>query len=101
MDLAKLPQDDPATFHLMQKGDTVGVFQIESRAQQATLPRMKPNSFYDVAVEVALIRPGPIEGGLMHPYLARREGREPITYPDERVRSRMGSALAYRSSAPR
>ncbi len=86
VDLAHLPQDDPATYRMMQQADTIGVFQIESRAQMATLPRMKPACFYDVAIEVAIIRPGPIEGGLMHPFLARREGLEPVTYLDERLR---------------
>jgi error-prone DNA polymerase len=80
IDLAHIPKDDPATYDLMQKADTIGVFQIESRAQMATLPRMKPKVFYDVVVEVAIIRPGPIQGHLMHPYLARRQGKEPITY---------------------
>jgi error-prone DNA polymerase len=76
----KLPQDDPATYAMIQKADTIGVFQIESRAQMATLPRMKPACFYDIVIEVAIIRPGPIEGGLMHPYLARRSGKEPQSY---------------------
>jgi len=76
----KLPQDDPATYEMIRKADTIGVFQIESRAQMATLPRMKPVCFYDIVIEVAIIRPGPIRGGLMHPYLARREGKEPETY---------------------
>jgi error-prone DNA polymerase len=76
----KLPQDDPATYEMIQKADTIGVFQIESRAQMATLPRMKPVCFYDLVIEVAIIRPGPIQGGLMHPYLARRQGREPESY---------------------
>ncbi len=80
VDLAQLPQDDPKTFEMMRSADTVGVFQIESRAQMATLPRMKPECFYDVVIEVAIIRPGPIQGHLMHPYLARRAGREEITY---------------------
>ena len=69
-----------ATFEMMQKADTIGVFQIESRAQMATLPRMKPKCFYDVVIEVAIIRPGPIQGDMVHPYLARRAGREPVTY---------------------
>ncbi len=86
MDLVEIPQDDPPTFELMQRADTIGVFQIESRAQMATLPRMKPKCFYDVVVEVAIIRPGPIQGDLVHPYLARRTGKEPITYFDERLR---------------
>ena len=76
----KLPQDDPATYEMIQKADTIGVFQIESRAQMATLPQMKPKRFYDIVIEVAIIRPGPIRGGLMHPYLARREGSEPESY---------------------
>src|SRR5204863_1732248 len=71
---------DPATFEMMGKADTIGVFQIESRAQMSTLPRMKPTCFYDVVVEVAIIRPGPIQGGLMHPYLERRAGRQPVAY---------------------
>ncbi len=80
VDLAHLPQDDPETYKLMQTADTIGVFQIESRAQMATLPRMKPNCFYDVVIEVAIIRPGPIQGHLMHPYLARRSGKEKVSY---------------------
>ncbi len=85
MELHEIPQDDPATFEMMQRADTIGVFQIESRAQMATLPRMKPKCFYDVVVEVAIIRPGPIQGDLVHPYLARRAGKEKITYSDERL----------------
>ena len=80
IDLAQLPQNDPKTYKIMQSADTIGVFQIESRAQMATLPRLKPKNFYDVAVEVAIIRPGPIQGGLMHPYLARRSGKEKVAY---------------------
>lgn len=80
LDLAQLPRDDARTFELMQKADTIGVFQIESRAQMATLPRLKPKNFYDVVIEVAIIRPGPIQGRLMHPYLARRAGKEVIAY---------------------
>ena len=85
VDLAKIPTDDPATFDMMQKADTIGVFQIESRAQMATLPRMKPNCFYDVVIEVAIIRPGPIQGNMVHPYLARRAGREDVDYIDPRL----------------
>src|SRR6266699_778560 len=85
IDLAHIPKDDAATFEMMQKADTIGVFQIESRAQMATLPRMKPECFYDVVIEVAIIRPGPIQGDMVHPYLARRAGREPITYFDPRL----------------
>jgi error-prone DNA polymerase len=70
---------------MMCRADTIGVFQIESRAQMATLPRMKPRTFYDVAIEVAIIRPGPIQGGLMNPYLARRSLKQPVTYIDPRL----------------
>jgi len=81
LDLAHLPPDDPATYAMIRRADTVGVFQIESRAQMATLPRLAPRTFYDLVVEVAIIRPGPIVGRMVHPYLARRAGREPVTYP--------------------
>ena len=80
VDLAHLPPDDPAVYAMLQAADTVGVFQIESRAQMATLPRMKPRTFYDLVVEVAIIRPGPIVGRMVHPYLDRRNGRAPIRY---------------------
>jgi error-prone DNA polymerase len=85
VDLAKIPKDDPATFKMMQEADTIGVFQIESRAQMATLPRMQPKCFYDVVIEVAIIRPGPIQGDMVHPYLARRAGREEPDCLDERL----------------
>ncbi|MBN2495000.1 MAG: error-prone DNA polymerase [Deltaproteobacteria bacterium] len=81
IDLARLPAGDPGVYALLQRADTVGVFQVESRAQMATLPRMRPRCFYDLVVEVALIRPGPIAGRMVHPYLNRRAGREPVTYP--------------------
>ena len=80
IDLARLPPDDPEVYARLRKADTIGVFQIESRAQMATLPRMKPERFYDLVVEVAIIRPGPIVGKMVHPYLNRRAGREPVTY---------------------
>src|SRR5256714_4031115 len=86
LDLAHLPKDDAKTFEMMQTADTIGVFQIESRAQMATLPRMKPKCFYDVVIEVAIIRPGPIQGDMVHPYLARRAKKEPVTYFDERLK---------------
>jgi len=86
LDLAHIPKDDPATFEMMRQADTIGVFQIESRAQMATLPRMKPKCFYDVVIEVAIIRPGPIQGDMVHPYLNRRAGREEITYFDDRLK---------------
>ncbi len=81
IDLAHLPPDDPETYAMIQRADTVGTFQIESRAQMATLPRMKPACFYDLVVEIAIIRPGPIVGEMVHPYLNRRAGREEVTYP--------------------
>ena len=81
LDLAQIPADDPLTYDMLQKADTVGVFQVESRAQMATLPRMKPTHFYDLVVEVAIIRPGPIVGEMVQPYLKRRAGREKISYP--------------------
>jgi len=81
IDLAQLPADDPLTYSMLQKADTVGVFQVESRAQMATLPRMKPACFYDLVVEVAIIRPGPIVGEMVQPYLRRRSSEEPVTYP--------------------
>jgi error-prone DNA polymerase len=81
IDLAHLPPDDPKVYDMLCKADTVGVFQIESRAQMATLPRMRPERFYDLVVEVAIIRPGPIVGRMVHPYLNRRAGRERVTYP--------------------
>jgi error-prone DNA polymerase len=80
-DLAHLPPDDPKVYEMLQKADTVGVFQVESRAQMATLPRLRPERFYDLVVEVAIIRPGPIVGHMVHPYLRRRAGLEPVKYP--------------------
>jgi error-prone DNA polymerase len=81
LDYARLPVDDPKVYAMLRAADTVGVFQVESRAQMATLPRMKPDHFYDLVVEVAIIRPGPIVGKMVNPYLARRTGREPVRYP--------------------
>lgn len=80
VDLAKLDLSEPAVYEMLQRADSVGVFQVESRAQMATLPRLKPRVFYDLVVEVALIRPGPIQGGSVHPYIKRRNGEEPVTY---------------------
>src|SRR6185312_3420517 len=80
IDLATIPQEDEV-YDLLCAADTIGVFQVESRAQMATLPRLRPRCFYDLVVEVALIRPGPIQGGSVHPYLRRRNGQEEVTYP--------------------
>ncbi len=93
LDLAHIPKDDAATFEMMCQADTIGVFQIESRAQMATLPRMKPKCFYDVVIEVAIIRPGPIQGDMVHPFLARRAGKEKVTYLDPRLEPILGRTL--------
>jgi len=79
--LASVPQDDGETYAMIQKADTIGVFQIESRAQMSMLPRLKPATFYDLVIEVAIVRPGPIQGDMVHPYLKRREGKEKVSYP--------------------
>ncbi|MFN2530039.1 MAG: DNA polymerase III subunit alpha [Pyrinomonadaceae bacterium] len=81
VDLAHLPSDDPAVYAALQKADTVGMFQVESRAQMSCLPRLQPKKFYDIVVQVAIIRPGPIVGNMVHPYLKRRQGREKVIYP--------------------
>ncbi|MGC6427176.1 MAG: DNA polymerase III subunit alpha [Akkermansiaceae bacterium] len=86
IDLARIPKDDPATYTMLCEADTIGTFQVESRAQMATLPIMRPQKFYDLAIEVAIIRPGPIVGDLVHPYLNRRNGRAPIDYIHESFR---------------
>ena len=85
--LQDIPPEDAAVYDMLGRADTVGVFQIESRAQMGMLPRLKPRRFYDLVIEVAIVRPGPIQGGMVHPYLRRRQGLEPVTYPSEAVRS--------------
>lgn len=84
--LSTAPAEDPAVYTMIQHADTIGVFQIESRAQMSMLPRLKPKTFYDLVIEVAIVRPGPIQGNMVHPYLRRRQGREPVTYPSPIVR---------------
>lgn len=84
--LATVPAEDPVVYGMISRADTVGVFQIESRAQMAMLPRLRPRNYYDLVIEVAIIRPGPIQGDMVHPYLRRRSGAEPVTYPSEAVR---------------
>ena len=84
--LAGVPPDDPAVYAMIRRADTMGVFQIESRAQMSMLPRLRPRSFYDLVIEVAIVRPGPIQGNMVHPYLRRRNGEEPVTYPNEAIR---------------
>jgi error-prone DNA polymerase len=86
MRVQDIPAEDPAVYAMIQKADTVGVFQIESRAQMSMLPRLRPENFYDLVIEVAIVRPGPIQGGMVHPYLRRRRGLEPVAYPSEAVR---------------
>lgn len=93
IDVAELPNDDAATYAMIQAADTVGVFQIESRAQMSMLPRLKPACFYDLVVEVAIVRPGPIQGGMVHPYLQRRMGREEVVYPSPEMREILGPTL--------
>jgi error-prone DNA polymerase len=85
--LATIPAEEPDTYRMIQRADTIGVFQIESRAQMSMLPRLRPERFYDLVIEVAIVRPGPIQGDMVHPYLRRRTGEEPIDYPSEAVRS--------------
>ncbi len=92
-DLAKIPQEDPATYAMIRKADTLGTFQIESRAQMAMLPRIKPRTFYDLVVQVAIVRPGPIQGDMVHPYLRRREGKEPVEYPTPELEAVLGKTL--------
>ena len=84
--VSSLPAEDPATYHMLQKADSVGVFQVESRAQMSMLPRLKPACFYDLVIEVAIVRPGPIQGNMVHPYLLRRQGKEAVTYSNDAVR---------------
>jgi len=85
--LATLPKEDPATYAMIGRAETMGVFQIESRAQMAMLPRLKPVKFYDLVIEVAIVRPGPIQGDMVHPYLRRRLEQEPVTYPSEKLKA--------------
>ncbi|MGE5616450.1 MAG: error-prone DNA polymerase, partial [Bacillota bacterium] len=92
-EMSQIPPEDPATYEMIQKADTIGVFQIESRAQMAMLPRLKPACFYDLVIEVAIVRPGPIMGRMVHPYLRRREGTEPVTYASEDVKKVLDRTL--------
>ena len=91
--LATIPQDDPAVYDMICEADTVGVFQIESRAQMSMLPRLKPRCFYDLVIEVAIVRPGPIQGDMVHPYLRRRAGLEHVTYPNNAIREVLDRTL--------
>ena len=91
--LATVPAEDPAVYEMISRADTVGVFQIESRAQMSMLPRLKPACFYDLVIEVAIVRPGPIQGDMVHPYLRRRSGEEPVTFPSEAIREVLEKTL--------
>ncbi|MFC5473626.1 error-prone DNA polymerase [Paraherbaspirillum soli] len=91
--LADIPAEDPATYDMICRADTVGVFQIESRAQMTMLPRLKPRTYYDLVIEVAIVRPGPIQGGMVHPYLRRRQGLEPVTYPSADMKTALSRTL--------
>jgi error-prone DNA polymerase len=93
LDLATIPAEDPRTYAMIRKADTLGVFQIESRAQMSMLPRIKPRTFYDLVIEVAIVRPGPIQGDMVHPYLRRREGKEPVVYPKPELEKVLGKTL--------
>jgi error-prone DNA polymerase len=91
--MADIPAEDPAVYHMIQQADTIGVFQIESRAQMSMLPRLRPRNYYDLVIEIAIIRPGPIQGDMVHPYLRRRSGEEQITYPSEAVKDVLSRTL--------
>jgi error-prone DNA polymerase len=93
LDLATIPAEDPKTYAMIRKADTLGTFQIESRAQMAMLPRIKPRTFYDLVIEVAIVRPGPIQGDMVHPYLRRREGKENVIYPKPELEKVLGKTL--------
>lgn len=88
-----VPAEDPSVYQMMSAADTVGVFQIESRAQMSMLPRMQPRCFYDLVIEVAIVRPGPIQGGMVHPYLKRRQGKEAVTYPSPEIETALARTL--------
>jgi error-prone DNA polymerase len=91
--LANLPAEEPAVYAMISRADTIGVFQIESRAQMSMLPRLAPKTFYDLVIEVAIVRPGPIQGDMVHPYLRRRQGREPVAYPSRELEAVLGKTL--------
>ncbi|MEO5686193.1 MAG: DNA polymerase III subunit alpha, partial [Burkholderiaceae bacterium] len=91
--LQDIPEEDASVYDMLCTGDSVGVFQVESRAQMSMLPRLRPRTFYDLVVEVAIVRPGPIQGGMVHPYLKRREQKEPVTYPSDEVKEALSRTL--------
>ena len=91
--LATIPKEDPAVYRMLQRADSLGVFQVESRAQMSMLPRLKPKEFYDLVIEVAIVRPGPIQGDMVHPYLRRRQGLEPVSYPSKELEAVLDKTL--------
>lgn len=91
--LADIPREDKATYDMLSRGDSLGVFQVESRAQMSMLPRLKPQNFYDLVIEIAIVRPGPIQGDMVHPYLRRRDGIEPVHYQNDKIKSVLESTL--------
>jgi error-prone DNA polymerase len=99
--MAEIPAEDAAVYDMICRGDTVGVFQIESRAQMAMLPRLRPRNFYDLVIEVSIVRPGPITGGMVHPYLRRRKGDEPVEYPHELLKPILERTLGVPCSRSR
>ncbi|MCL4182324.1 MAG: error-prone DNA polymerase [Burkholderiaceae bacterium] len=92
-ELQDIPPEDHPTYEMLSRADSIGVFQVESRAQMSMLPRLRPQRYYDLVIQVAIIRPGPIQGGMIHPYLRRREGKEPVSYPSEALRQALGRTL--------
>ena len=93
--LQDIPREDGATYAMIGRGETTGVFQIESRAQISMLPRMKPQNFFDLVIEIAIVRPGPIQGGMVHPYIRRRQGLEPVSYPSAALEQVLGLSLIH------
>jgi error-prone DNA polymerase len=93
IELATVPPEEPAVYDMLSRADSLGVFQVESRAQMTMLPRLKPREFYDLVIEVAIVRPGPIQGDMVHPYLRRRSGKEPVDYPSEALRQVLGKTM--------
>jgi error-prone DNA polymerase len=93
LDLADIPAEEPAVYRMLQRADSIGVFQVESRAQMSMLPRLKPKEFYDLVIEVAIVRPGPIQGDMVHPYLRRRQGSEEVEYPSPELEAVLGKTL--------
>src|SRR6202008_3974295 len=91
--LADIPKEDPRVYEMISRADTIGVFQVESRAQMSMLPRLKPREFYDLVIEVAIVRPGPIQGDMVHPYLRRRDKIDPIEYPSKELEEILGRTL--------